>query len=63
LEAPVPVVSSAITRRWVVLLVATGLLLVSGVFAASSFAGSSNGADQCGKPLSERVGGWVCYGP
>ena len=54
---------SAITRRWVILLVATGLLLVCGIFAARSFADSGNGVDQCDKPLSERVGGWFCYGP
>jgi hypothetical protein len=53
----------AITRRRVILVVATGLLLVTGIFAAVSFAGSNTAADQCGKPLSERVGGWVCPGP
>jgi len=54
---------SVISRRWVIVLLVMGLLLVSGIFAARSFAGSGNGADQCSKPVSERVGGWACDGP
>jgi hypothetical protein len=38
------------------------MALLSGVSLARAES-PAGGGDQCGKPLSERTGGWVCYEP
>ena len=47
-------------RVALVLVLAVVLLFVVFFIALSAAGPSSNAADQCEKPVSERTGGWVC---